>query len=126
MCDTTQNVEAQSATGARTPLKLRTILAEIAEHACEPGFSALMIAEKYGVTEKEVRRLLRKTGKSFSEHKLRRRLERAHALLADPANDLGVADVALRSGFSDFESFDLSYRRRFGMAPEATRAAGDA
>jgi len=122
MDDLTKKAEAQEATPARTPLKLRTVLAEIAEHACEPGFSAMSVAEKYGVTEREVRRLLKKTGKSFSDHKLRRRLERARDLLGDPAAaHLAVPDIALRVGFSDPESFDANYRRRFGVEPEAAR-----
>ena len=122
MDDLTKKAEAQEATPARTPLKLRTVLAEIAEHACEPGFSAMSVAEKYSVTEREVRRLLKKTGKSFSDHKLRRRLERARDLLGDPAAaHLAVPDIALRVGFSDPESFDANYRRRFGVEPEAAR-----
>jgi transcriptional regulator GlxA family with amidase domain len=127
MTDLSENVEAQGATPAPAPLKLRTVLAEIAEHACEPGFSAMAIAEKYGVSEREVRRLLKKTGKSFSDHKLRRRLERARALLGDPAAaHLAVPEIALRVGFSDLESFDANYRRRFGVSPEAARRAKEA
>ncbi len=122
MNDLSENVEAQGVAAAPTPLKLRTVLAEIAEHACEPGFSAMAVAEKYGVTEREVRRLLKKTGKSFSDHKLRRRLERARALLEDPAAaQLAVQEIALRAGFSDLASFDVNYRQRFGVAPDAAR-----
>lgn len=124
MEDASGNGEAQAIKPPQAPLKLRTVLAEIAEHACEPGFSAMDIAEKYGVTEREVRRLLKKTGKSFSDHKLRRRLERAHALLGDPAEaHLAVSEIALRVGFSDTASFEAIYRRRFGVAPEAARRA---
>ncbi|ARN82951.1 helix-turn-helix domain-containing protein [Methylocystis bryophila] len=124
MDDASGDGEPQAITPAQAPFKLRTVLAEIAEHACEPGFSAMAIAEKYGVTEREVRRLLKKTGKSFSDHKLRRRLERARALLGDPAQaHLAVPEIALRVGFSDTESFDANYRRRFGVAPEAARRA---
>ena len=127
MNDLSENCEAQATMLKQSPLKLRTVLAEIAEHACEPGFSAMSIAEKYGVTEREVRRLLKKTGKNFSDHKLRRRLERARDLLGDPAAaHLAVPDIALRVGFSDWESFDASYRRRFGVAPKAARGENGA
>jgi transcriptional regulator GlxA family with amidase domain len=120
MDDLTEDADAQEP--ARTPLKLRMVLTEIAEHACEPGFSAMSVAEKYGVTEREVRRLLKKTGKSFSDDKLRRRLERARDLLGDPTTaHLAVPDIALRVGFSDAESFDANYRRRFGVEPKASR-----
>jgi transcriptional regulator GlxA family with amidase domain len=127
MDDPMTKAEAPEPAPERTPLKLRTVLAEIAEHACEPGFSAMGVAEKYGVTEREVRRLLKKTGKSFSDHKLRRRLERARDLLIDPATaHLAVPDIALRVGFSDPESFDANYRRRFGVEPKAARGASSA
>ena len=126
MNELSENREAQTTTLGQAPLKLRTVLAEIAEHACEPGFSAMSIAAKYGVTERQVRRLLKKTGKSFSDPKLRRRLERARELLGDPAvAHLAVPDIALRVGFSDPESFDASYRRRFGVAPKAVRRGND-
>ena len=126
MKDLCKESETPAQTPTRAPLKLRTVLAEITEHACEPGFSAMSIAQKYGVTEREVRRLLKKTGKSFSDHKLRRRLERARDLLCDPAAaHLAVPDIALRVGFSDPESFDLNYRRRFGMGPNAARGESD-
>ena len=40
----------------------------------------------------------------------------------DPAAaHLAVPDIALRVGFSDPESFDANYRRRFGVEPEAAR-----
>lgn len=127
MNDLSKDIETPNAAPGQTPLKLRTVLAEIAEHACEPGFSAMAIAEKYGVSEREVRRLLKKTGKSFSDHKLRRRLERARSLLGDPAAaHLAVPEIALRVGFSDLESFDANYRRRFGVAPEAARRPKEA
>ena len=127
MNDSFEKGETPASTPTKAPLKLRTVLAEICEHACEPGFSAMSIAEKYGVTEREVRRLLKKTGKSFSDHKLKRRLERARDLLGDPAAaHLAVPDIALRVGFSDAESFDANYRRRFGISPKAARGENGA
>jgi transcriptional regulator GlxA family with amidase domain len=127
MDHSTKKDERQEEAPERAPLKLRTVLAEIAEHACEPGFSAMSVAEKYGVTEREVRRLLKKTGKSFSDHKLRRRLERARDMLGDPSTaHLAVPDIALRVGFSDPESFDSNYRRRFGVEPKAARGESGA
>jgi transcriptional regulator GlxA family with amidase domain len=121
------HIEAQTSAPQRKPLKLRTILNELAEHACEPGFNAMTVAQKFGVTEREVRRLLKKTGKSFSDHKLKYRLARARALLDDPdAAHLAVREIALRVGFSDLESFHSCYRRRFGVAPEAARRGAEA
>ena len=135
MTDLFENGEAQATTPTQEPLKLRTVLAEIAEHACEPGFSAMAIAEKYGVTEREVRRLLKKTGKSFSDHKLRRRLERARcsAILPPRISPCRISPCASASAIPRVSTPAIAggsawrRRRRGGRTglepPRATRQA---
>ena len=127
MTDLFENGEAQATTPTQEPLKLRTVLAEIAEHACEPGFSAMAIAEKYGVTEREVRRLLKKTGKSFSDRQVE-----AQARARARAARRSYRGASRRAGYrparrlQQFGSFDASYRRQFGVAPKAARGENGA
>ena len=118
MTDLFENGEAQATTPMQEPLKLRTVLAEIAVHACEPGFSAMAIAEKYGVTEREVRRLLKKTGKSFSDHKLRRRLERARAARRS------YRRASRRAGYRPARRLQRSREFRRQLSPAVRRGAG--
>ncbi|UZR27232.1 AraC family transcriptional regulator [Methylococcus mesophilus] len=67
--------------------------------------------------------LMDETGESFTEMLNRLRLERARRLLEDPKYlNLGIADIAFDSGFSDISYFYRQFRRRFGEAPGAFRA----
>jgi AraC family transcriptional regulator len=52
---------------------------------------------------------------------LRRRIERAKALLADP--DRSVSAIALDCGFSLPSSFATAFRKTTGMTPSAFRRA---
>lgn len=51
---------------------------------------------------------------------LRRRLERAHALLHTPTPETTVTHVALECGFSQFGRFAVQYRALFGEKPSQT------
>jgi AraC-like DNA-binding protein len=100
----------------------RAILEEIAAHACEPGFCSAVVAEKLQISERYVRKLLRATGKSFSQQRLMHRLDRARALLTDPGlARLSVTDLSQAAGFGDVSHFNRCFRRRFGVTPTSVR-----
>jgi AraC family transcriptional regulator len=61
------------------------------------------------------------TGVAPHQYVTRRRIERARQLLANP--ELGVADVALRCGFSHQSHFSETFRRVVGTTPRLYRAA---
>ena len=68
--------------------------------------------------------MLEETGKSFSEHLLDRRLERAAVLLRDAAGaNSRIADVAFACGFGDLSYFNRVFRRRYGATPSDMREA---
>ena len=58
-------------------------------------------------------------GKSFSDYLADIRMERAKALLADPANK--VQEVAERVGYHDASYFARAFKRKTGFAPEEYR-----
>jgi AraC-like DNA-binding protein len=100
------------------------ILREIDTCSADPRLSAETVAMDLGVTPRYVRLLLEQTGRSFSEHLLERRLERAAAMLRNPAKKYcKVADIALDCGFGDLSYFNRAFRRRYGMTPSDTRDA---
>ena len=68
-------------------------------------------------------RLLEDSGRTFSEHLLERRLDRAHRLLRDPRLAYRkISEIALEAGFADLSHFNRSFRRRFGETPSQARA----
>jgi len=62
------------------------------------------------------------TGSTFSERLNELRLERAFALLTDARYwKKQIAEIALRSGFSDVSYFNRLFRKRFGETPRSVR-----
>jgi hypothetical protein len=61
---------------------------------------------------------------SFTEHLVKRRLDRAFALLSDRRYlHLAIVDIAFAAGFGDVSHFNRVFRRRFGDTPSGVRAA---
>ena len=105
--------------------RLQAVLDEIARRAGEPAFGAADVARRLNVTPRYVHLLLEETGATFSEHVLRRRLERAHDRLRGVHGSRArIADIAYEAGFSDLSHFNRSFRRRFGVTPSDARAQG--
>jgi AraC-like DNA-binding protein len=98
------------------------ILHIIESRSGNPDLSANLVACELGVTARYVHFLLERTGRSFSQHLLERRLQRAAVLLRHPAwHGRKIADVAAQAGFSDLSYFNRVFRRRFGTTPSAFR-----
>jgi AraC-like DNA-binding protein len=103
--------------------RLQAVLDEIARRAGEPAFGAADVARRLDVTPRYVHRLLEETGATFSEHVLRRRLDRAHGRLRHlHGSGARIADIAYEAGFSDLSHFNRSFRRHFGLTPSELRA----
>ena len=102
--------------------RLQTVLDRLAHDAAEPGLDPARLAERLGLSVRYLHRLLEPTGRSFSEHLLACRLERAAAMLRDP--DLGhlrIGIIATKAGFSDISHFNRSFRHAFGDTPYGVR-----
>jgi AraC family transcriptional regulator len=68
-----------------------------------------------------VRLFKQSTGLAPHQYVLRKRIERAQALLGDPA--LPLTEIGLRSGFADQSHFSKMFRRSTGRPPQAYRNA---
>jgi AraC-like DNA-binding protein len=103
--------------------RLRAILAKIARRFSDPNCDLDSIARDLGLSRRYVQQLVEETGKSFTEHLVDRRLERAFAMLRDRRyQHLAIIDVALAAGFGDVSHFNRMFRRRFGETPSGVRA----
>ena len=104
--------------------RLRAVLDTIAKDAGDPGLDPSRVADKVGLSLRYLHRLLEDSGKTFSEHLLDRRLDRAHRLLRDPRlAHSKISEIAMEAGFPDLSHFNRSFRRRFGETPSKARTA---
>jgi AraC-like DNA-binding protein len=103
--------------------RLRAILAEIGGRFSNPDFDLDNVAGALGLSRRYVQQLIEETGKSFTEHVVERRLERALAMLSDRrCLHLAIIDIAFAAGFGDVSHFNRVFRRRFGDTPSGVRA----
>jgi len=98
------------------------VLDHIAKHAAEPELDPARVAQRLGLSVRYLHRLLEPTGRSFSEHLLGQRLERAAAMLRDPRfARVKIATIAAQAGFADISHFNRSFRHAFGDTPLGMR-----
>ena len=103
--------------------RLSAVLDTIAQASADPALDPQKVAKRLGFSVRYLHRLLEETGRTFSEHLVERRLERAHRLLRDPRLAARkISDIAADAGFADLSHFNRSFRRRFGETPSAARA----
>jgi AraC-like DNA-binding protein len=116
--DTQAMVRERGVQAARRSAVLATIAARAAEASLDPA----EVAGQAGISERYLHRLLEPTGRSFAQHLLIRRLERAAGLLREHGcNHLRVAEIAARVGFADISHFNRGFRRHFGDTPHGVR-----
>jgi AraC-like DNA-binding protein len=116
----TRKLEAE---GGIKAARLAAILRMIADQSSDPGLSAAAIAAQLGITPRYVHVLLEQSGRTFTQHVLRQRLEEAQARLgSDTDQRRKIADIALEVGFSDLSHFNRAFRRHFGDTPSGMRA----
>jgi AraC-like DNA-binding protein len=120
---TAEAVEIVAKRGVKAA-RLRAILTEVARRFSDPDFDLDNVAGALGLSRRYVQQLLEETGKSFTEHLVERRLERAFAMLTDRrCLHLAIIDIAFAAGFGDVSHFNRMFRRRFGETPSGVRAA---
>jgi len=104
---------------------LAVIQRDIRARLGQPGLHLAAIARLHHLTPRQVQRLFGQQGQSFSAFLAEARMQRAHALLTDPAQrHRRVLHIALDSGFNDIPAFSRAFRRRFGITPSEAREPG--
>src|SRR5262249_6939831 len=98
----------------------------IAPRVRDPDFKLDSVAGDLGLSRRYIQRLLEETGKSFTDHVVERRLDRAHALLTDRRYlHRRIIDIAFSVGISDISRFNHTFRRRFGDSPSGVRGSAN-
>jgi transcriptional regulator GlxA family with amidase domain len=106
--------------GASHPKLLKAI--ELLEAESEDAFNRDALADRVGLSGRQLERLFRKhIGTTPRMYHLRHRLQRARRLLRQTS--LPVIEVALACGFTTASHFAKSYRDQFGVTPSSDRSA---
>jgi AraC-like DNA-binding protein len=114
--------EFEEGSGVRTA-RLAAILRMISNQLTDRSLNATTVAAKLGVTPRYVQLLLEQSGKTFTQHVLQKRLEKAKELLeSDVDQNRKIAALALEVGFADLSHFNRAFRRCFGDTPSGMRA----
>jgi AraC-like DNA-binding protein len=103
--------------------RLAAILRAISNQITDQGLNPATVAAKLGITPRYVHLLLEQSGRTFTQHVLHKRLEKAEKLLTgDKGQNRKIADIALEAGFSNLSNFNRAFRRHFGDTPSGMRA----
>lgn len=100
------------------------VLRYIDDHLSAPQLDPGRIAAAHFISPRALHGLFREHGMTVAARVRRRRLDRAHACLSDPARSArSVMSIAIECGFTDPAHFSRTYRAEFGCSPSTTRAA---
>lgn len=88
------------------------------QHLADPELSVERLAAEHHVSVRLVHKIFSESGETPASYVRRRRLARARGLLLDGS---GVAGAALRSGFTDADTFTRAFKREYGIPPSALR-----
>ncbi len=90
----------------------------------EPGLAVADIADAVGISERYVHKLLARSGCSFTDYVIERRLDGAARDLQNPAMaNRAIGAIAFDWGFSDLSHFTRRFKQRFGCRPRDWRAS---
>lgn len=101
-------------------LQIGRVRAYIDEHLTNPNLSPTTLCQQLAVTRPTLYRAFEADG-GVASYIQRRRLEAAHARLADAERRESLADIADEFCFSSPAHFSTAFRRLFGFAPREAR-----
>jgi AraC-like DNA-binding protein len=113
-----RTTEAASFADATALALRRAIHARLSEQ----GLTVAAIAGAVGISERYVHKLLKRSGTTFSDYVMERRLDGAAADMRNPAlAQRGIGSIAFDWGFSDLSHFTRRFKQRFGCPPRDWR-----
>lgn len=102
----------------------RRAIEAIRAHHEDPELTCDGIAADLGVAPRTLQKALAACGTTYRMALSEIRLERARAMLADPAcSGLGIAEIAYRAGYADSAYFTRIFTRATGVPPSHWRAS---
>ena len=115
-------ISPEQGTGAeRDQRATERAFAFIEAHLTDPALDVTLICRALGTSRPALYRAFA-GGEGIAGYIRRRRLEAAHALLADQVDQTGIAEIAERFCFSSHAHFTTAFRSRFAYTPRTARA----
>jgi AraC-like DNA-binding protein len=106
--------------------RLQSVLGQLAQASADRRLDPAQFAERLNMSVRYLHRLLEPSGRSFSEHLLQLRLDRAASMLRDQTlSHLRIGQVATKAGFADISHFNRNFRQAFADTPKGFRARVD-
>ena len=102
--------------------RLDMMKAEAIDRLDQSGLTIESIAHGNGISARQAQRLFARSGQTFSEFVLDRRLSLARRLLGESGRPRKISDVAFACGFGDLSYFNRTFKRRFGASPSDMQA----
>jgi AraC-like DNA-binding protein len=94
----------------------------VQERLCKPGLTVAAVAAAVGISERYVHKLFERTGSTFVDYVIARRLDGAAADLRNPAKaGQEIGAIAFDWGFSDLSHFTRRFKQKFGCPPRDWR-----
>lgn len=94
----------------------------VAAHGCESDVTPTSIARSLGWSVRQIQMALQRAGTTTSELIRTTRVARAADLLCQSVPARTVTDIAFASGFRSMTTFEVAFKRHFGMTPREARA----
>lgn len=101
-------------------LFLQKLVAMVEEHIEDADFGVPVLLKKAGMSQTVLYRKLKAlTDMSIADFIKSVRLKKAAELLKQSGDNISIAEVAYRVGFSDRKYFSKEFRKQFGVSPTA-------
>jgi AraC-like DNA-binding protein len=103
--------------------RLAQIRRYVDRHLCSPELSLQSICQALGLSRSTLYALCEPMG-GVAAFIQQRRLDRIHAILADPRDRRRISEIAHQHGFVSDAHFSRAFRRAFGASPRDARDTG--
>lgn len=100
---------------------LRRIMSYIEENACSNQFSQEVVAETFGISERQVGRIVKgATDLSYKEYVVQIKIDRAKELLSQ---GVSVSETCVRIGYANIPHFIKKFKEKTGVTPGSYKSA---
>ena len=118
---THENIRESEDAGLRSG-RLSAIKAYVERNLGRHGLSVHDVAERHGLSPRQIQRLFETEGRTFSRFVLQKRLDLVHRALMDARQrHKNIGGIALEHGFGDLSAFTRAFRAHFGESPRDVR-----